>query len=227
MPCKNERTPQKIEHMPEDISIVFLFEFPTRGGQKEMMSENVCRELLLIQTPTSLSLSPTCIGCCFIVMENAYIHACMHMHGIAAYGGWGSCMVCGVTTPTNHMATPTNHMAKVESPPKDSRGVRKKERCLCTFSLGAGWLGTIVYRSTSACWQCTLHVYRLVAKQAAAAHAHLDMDLVACMHACMMHVCFSSILGAGFAPNTYQTTVQPKRFSLTLTFSISQIRCFG
>jgi hypothetical protein len=121
MPCKNERTPQKIEHMPEDISIVFLFEFPTRGDQKEMMSENVCRELLLIQTPTSLSLSPTCIGCCFIVMENAYIHACMHMHGIAAYGGWGSCMVCGVTTPTNHMA-------KVESPPKDSRGVRKKER---------------------------------------------------------------------------------------------------
>lgn len=145
------------------------------------------------------------------------------MHAYAWHSslwGWGSCMVCGVTTPTNHMA-------KVESPPKDSRGVRKKERCLCTFSLGAGWLGTIVYRSTSACWQCTLHVYRLVAKQAAAAHAHLDMDLVACMHACMMHVCFSSILGAGFAPNTYQTTVQPKRFSLTLTFSISQIRCFG
>ena len=37
--------------------------------------------------PTSLSLSPTCIGCCFIVMENAYIHPCMHMYGIAAYGG--------------------------------------------------------------------------------------------------------------------------------------------
>ena len=35
-----------------------------------------------------------------------------------------------------------------------------------------------------------------------------------------IHLCFSTILGAGFAPNTYQTTVQPKRFSLTLTFSI-------
>lgn len=96
MPCKNERTPQKIEHMPEDISIVFLFEFPTRGDQKEMMSENVCRELLLIQTPTSLSLSPTCIGCCFIVMENAYIHACMHMHGIVAYGGGGHAWFVGL-----------------------------------------------------------------------------------------------------------------------------------
>ena len=29
-------------------------------------------------------------------MENAYIHPCMHMHGIAAYGGWGHAWFVGV-----------------------------------------------------------------------------------------------------------------------------------
>jgi hypothetical protein len=63
-------------------------------------------------------------------LENAiallYSSICMWDHAHA----W--CMVCGG-------AQPTTCMAKVESPPKDSTGVRKKqgnkERCSsCTFS---------------------------------------------------------------------------------------------
>jgi len=112
-------------------------------------------------------------------------------------------MVCGGTT------TPTNHMAKVESPPKDSRGggeKGKKKKGVCAplvWERGVAWH----YRLSmdiSACWQCTLHVYRLVGKQAAYTLGWT-----------WWCACFSSILGAGFAPNTYQTTVQPKRFSLS------------
>jgi hypothetical protein len=47
--CMQERGRTKEnEHMLEGLNCsFFLCELPTRGGQKEVMTENVCRELLL------------------------------------------------------------------------------------------------------------------------------------------------------------------------------------
>jgi len=126
-------------------------------------------------------------------------------------------MVCGGTTPTNHMA-------KVESPLKDSR-VRKKERKkgVCAplvWERGVAWhyrlsIDIAVLAMHAACLQ--------VSGQASCCGSCTQHACGACWWCARMHIhlCFSTILGAGFAPNTYQTTVQPKRFSLTLTFSVS------